>query len=98
MIDALIQKAAHLPWLVGRLNEIKGRYDPEFHPYFVKDLLRDLINGADGVDQKIEPIRSDYRVGVEFLQANGIVRAYHADDLAFGARVDDLMRRLRLAS
>ena len=98
MIDSLIAKAAHLPWLVGRLNEIKGRFDPEFHDYFVKDLLRDLINGVDGVDQKVEPILSDYRRGVAFLQANGIVRAYRADDIAFGAKVDELMGRLRLAS
>ena len=98
MIEILIAKAAHLPWLVGRLNEIKGRYDSEFHPYFLKDLLRDLINGVEGVDRKVEHIRSDYRAGVEFLKANGIERATRADDIAFGARVDDLMGRLRLAS
>jgi hypothetical protein len=95
MIDDLIQKAAHLPWLVGRLNQIKGRFDAEFHAYFVKDLLRDLMSE---VDNKIPSVAADYRVGIAFLQFERITCATRADDEIFDRRVNELMGRLRLAS
>lgn len=95
MIDSLIAGAIHLPWLVGRLNKIKGQFDPEFHAYFLKDLLRDL---KSEVDFKIPSVAAEYRDGIAFLEENGIVRATRNDDDVFGRRVDDLMGRLRVAS